>query len=54
MNKNIKIEPIINEDGWYASCPTCGYFDLLPKTDKRCPECDQLLDWDWYHKSKNK
>lgn len=52
-NKDTPIEPGINADGWYAYCPICYKTDLEPCT-KRCPECNQLLDWTWFTKKENK
>lgn len=49
FNKHVAIEPKISCDGWYAYCPICGYYDLLPEHDK-CPRCEQTLDWTWMKK----
>ena len=46
FNKNKPIEPQISCDGWYAYCPICGHYDLLPEHEK-CPRCEQSLDWSW-------
>lgn len=46
INKDIPIHPEISCDGWYAYCPVCGYFDLVPE-HKMCPRCEQALDWSW-------
>jgi endogenous inhibitor of DNA gyrase (YacG/DUF329 family) len=35
---------IINSDGYYPKCPTCGYADLSEGTNN-CPECGEELDW---------
>ena len=48
-NENIKLRPIINSDGYYPQCPNCKYFDLEMYAEQ-CPECEQLLDWDFLNK----
>lgn len=39
------LEPVINEDGWYAQCNRC-WTEINP-TDETCPNCKQLQDWTW-------
>lgn len=53
-NINVSKEPEVSEDGYYAYCPVCGYYDLMPIQHDRCPKCKQLLDWDWFEKLKIK
>lgn len=53
VNKETPIKPEISCDGWYAYCPRCGHFDLLPE-HKKCPRCEQTLDWDWFYSTKGK
>lgn len=51
IDKSKAIEPEICEDGWYAYCPNCGYFDLKPtNTITECPKCQQTIDWSWMNK----
>ena len=54
MNNQNKIEPQVSEDGYYAYCPICGYYDLKPIQHIKCPKCGQLLNWGWYEKLKIK
>lgn len=50
MEKKDKVEPIIEPEG-YASCPNCGYFDLIPE-HLICPKCSIKLNWDWFERMK--
>lgn len=55
LNKDIPIQPEIEVDGGYAYCPVCKHSDLEP-TDiiTKCPECQQVIDWSWMRKFKDK
>lgn len=55
INKTTPIQPEICEDGWYAYCPNCGYFDLEPIASiTECPKCRTLIDWSWMNKFNSK
>ena len=49
VNKDTPVKPEISCDGWYAYCPLCGYYDLIPEKHERCPRCEQTIDWDWFY-----
>lgn len=55
LNKNTPIEPQIEADGWYAYCPICYHSDLEPDNIiTKCPNCNQLIDWSWMKKFRDK
>lgn len=47
--RNRPLEAVIELDGGYAMCPSCGCEVFM---HENCNKCGQLIDWSWLAKSK--